>query len=204
MLSPPASASVRFAVGSAPKPLGNTRIAFTTNDHELWTVRPDGSDMRRIAIHTWGGSAWSRDGELIAFLDPWDHVLAVSRPDGTERRAIATWPDGPRTPVWWPDAPDMVRYTKTARRNGVYVAEAFLAPAAGGDSTPLDDGLGATPSYSPDGRRVALGERNLEGDGSQVDLYVANRDGSGRVPLTSAPDFSGVPAWAPDGERIAL
>ncbi len=72
------------------------------------------------------------------------------------------------------------------------------------------------PAWSPDGQKVAFVDgpgvcsldfhfvsgRGLEfGD---VDIYVANRDGSGRRRLTRDPAVDCVPVWSPDGRRIAF
>ena len=51
----------------------------------------------------------------------------------------------------------------------------------------------ATPSWSPDGRRIAFHRRSAV-------LDVVNADGSGQQNLTSG----SYPAWSPDGRRIAF
>ncbi len=58
------------------------------------------------------------------------------------------------------------------------------------------------PQPSPDGARIAF----VVADYGQAtgDVYVMNRDGSGIMRLTHAPELDDQPAWSPDGTRIAF
>ena len=60
--------------------------------------------------------------------------------------------------------------------------------------------LDTTPSWSPDGTRIAF---SSDRDGNK-EVYVMNANGTGVTRLTEngATDFS--PSWSPDGERIAF
>ena len=54
--------------------------------------------------------------------------------------------------------------------------------------------------YSPDGKRIAFATARSE----QFEIWVANADGSGQVPLTNGPSiYQGSPSWSPDGKQIA-
>jgi Tol biopolymer transport system component len=57
------------------------------------------------------------------------------------------------------------------------------------------------PRISPDGRRVALARTDLQA--SHASVWVTGADGSNRVRLTLDGGSAGVPAWSPDGRRIA-
>jgi len=59
-----------------------------------------------------------------------------------------------------------------------------------------------TPTWSPDGRRIAF--LKVDGDEYTYNLYTVNPDGSGTVRLTDDPSHKLSPGWAPDGSKIAF
>ena len=58
------------------------------------------------------------------------------------------------------------------------------------------------PSFSPDGKRVALVWSGESDD--NLDIYVKGIDDDSRVRLTTDPAPDGSPAWSPDGRAIAF
>jgi tol-pal system beta propeller repeat protein TolB len=54
-----------------------------------------------------------------------------------------------------------------------------------------------SPSWSPDGRRIAF---HSEGE----NIYVVNADGTGLTQITNTPHDEYSPTWSPDGKRIAF
>jgi Tol biopolymer transport system component len=99
------------------------RIAFTADidgDYEIYTIRPDGTDLRRVTRMPGNDAhnAWSPDGEWIAFtsarggfkdesaLHPYNPQpygeIYVTRADGTDVRMLTDdqFEDG--TPAWMP------------------------------------------------------------------------------------------------------
>ena len=68
--------------------------------------------------------------------------------------------------------------------------------------TPQTPGIGElSPTWSPDGRRIAYVRSDDRSETS--DLYLMNADGSAKRRLTHVRDAE-EPAWSPDGKRIAL
>lgn len=125
----------------------------------LYTVRTDGTGLRRVIAIGALWPAWSVTGR-IAFVNEDDQYGTPSPDDGL----ITIRPDGART----------------RRLFGRYW------------------GTGASPDWSPDGRRLAFSARSGH-------IYTIRANGRGLRRLTEL-DWSGNtdPAWSPDGRYIAF
>src|SRR4029453_931471 len=92
-----------------------TRIAYTSgkwNDPRISVMNADGSEKRTLDVRGASESAWSPDGENIAYIadvgpdkDTWDNEeVFVMNPDGSGRTRLTDIPGndpGPR--AWSPD-----------------------------------------------------------------------------------------------------
>jgi Tol biopolymer transport system component len=92
-----------------------TRIAFSSNEgggFDIWTMKPDGSDARRISTSSDFESepAWSPDGSSIAFRRSFSSggsdLIIVAVASGQER--LLALPGEQRLPVWTPDGARLV------------------------------------------------------------------------------------------------
>ena len=172
-------------------------IAFGSNAFELqaiFTVRPDGSGLTNL---TPGGGfernpVWSPDGRKILFAK--DDDLYVMQADGSGRVLVARGDAEVSGYTWSPDG-RMIAFTQAGLANDLFFQELWVMAADG--SGPLRLAAdGATPSWSPDSRRIAY-----EGGGQ---IRLINADGSGDTGLTNQQYGAFQPAWSPGGERIAF
>jgi hypothetical protein len=93
--------------------------------------------------------------------------------------------------------PALGAYPGTNGRIAFERADGFLYSVRPDGTGVRQLGRGASPSYSPDGRRIAF----RLGD----DVWVMNADGTGRRQVTELGDDSEFdPTWSPDGTRIAF
>ena len=126
-----------------------------------------------------------------------DGGLALATPASGAVRTLAPLGDTPLLNVT--PSPDGSRVAFEAYGGGLYVMD-----ADGGNL--VDLGAGSRPSWSPDGRWVAVMVTADDGHAfTASDLVAVRADGSARVPLTATPDRLEMnPSWSPDGARIAF
>lgn len=149
--------------------------------------------------------AWSPDGARIAFEGTGeDRGIYVIHADGSDQTKITDGDDRYYGPIWSPDGSKIAvtcqcKASDKSLYNHVFVisadgSAAFLIPADAKKDSHYD-----SPSWSPDGRRIAYNALI----GGKVDVYVANVDGSDAHRLTDD-GASGAPVWSPDGSRLAI
>jgi Tol biopolymer transport system component len=103
--------------------------------------------------------------------------VVVARADGLGARPIATGTD----PSWSPDGRLILFKTPEAGTGTLWVST--VAPS-GGEVKKLARGV--HPHWSPDGQRIAYMLDRVDGG---ADIWIMNRDGSGRRCLTCAAPF---------------
>jgi len=152
------------------------------------------------------GVAISPDGQYVVY------VLRDGEKQSLMVRQVATGSDvqviAPDVIVFYglsfsPDG-NYIYYTGSSKDNNFF-SSLYKMPVLGGSALQIISDIDTGPGFSPDGKRFAF----LRGipDKGQVDLLVANSDGTGEHVLRAAPGsatpFSMLrPAWSPDGKTI--
>jgi hypothetical protein len=154
-----------------------TKLTDNDADDKAPALSPDGA---RVAFHS------NQDGD-------WD--LYIVDIDGSGLTQLTNEPDVDAYADW---SPDGSRIAFHSNRGGTW--QVWAMNADGSDPVQVSESGGETPSFSPDGRLAW----SADGDGDGVySLYVANADGSEATELIPPNEYGYLPAWSPDGSRIA-
>jgi Tol biopolymer transport system component len=206
------------AAGGAPQ---SSRIAFgrdlgglSGDLTSLYTVRPDGSGLRRVTVpptrQALGGDSgpvWAPGGKSLVFernLPYWGtdrmHLMAVSAQGGATRQLTS----GPfdAMPSFAPSG-KRIAFTRVVQSVVAPTASLFTMDRAGRHLEPLlADGIDLSAAWSPDGKTIAFSRlESVSRPLREATLYLAGADGSN---LRSLGLHGLSPAWSPDGRRLAF
>jgi Tol biopolymer transport system component len=187
-----------------PGSTSSRRFVFVLGQRSiLYTAASDGGDAHALTDFGVEDPDWSPDGSMIAFNSEYagnSHVFIINA-DGSELRQVTRGRGFEGHPSWSPDGKDLA----VDRQFVDGPAGLFIASVRDGSMTristnPYDEGVDASPQYSPDGTRLVF-IRSRPG-GSAV--WIANADGSQANRITSWKMLAGHPWWSPDGSRIVF
>jgi len=172
------------------------RLVFTDNlygasDWEVFTMNPNGSDIRNLTnndVNDYGPPMFSPDGARIAFIsDRPPAGLYVMEADGSHAR----WIGGINQPQSWSPAGDRILWF-----DGAYYWTASVSP---------DQQFQISASqyiyiifWSPDGTRLVFSDSST-GNG---DIWSVYPNGSYPTNLTDNPDTDTLRGFSPDGKKI--
>ncbi len=189
----------------AQAPAGEPRIAFaarTGQNWDIYTIRPDGTDLRRLTDHPEPdlAPAFSPDGTRLLFQSHRDGNWEIYLLDlhSGELKRLTDSPAFDGMPAW---APDGRRFAFESTRAGDL--DIFIGSVDGGSPQNLtaDSPYGdMEPAWSPDGSIIAFSSWRF-GD---KDLFFMRPDGQEVRQITNSPAGEDQPAWSPDGIRLAF
>jgi TolB protein len=172
---------------------GGRRIMFATDDRgeDIWTVRPDGRKLRRVTDTPRAAEfqpSWAPDGKRIAFVRERSesYKVAVASQNGTGEQVLM-----PRFgftqlgPTWSPGGTRIAFYDTDGT--------VYFVNSDGSDRRRAE--VGSTPAFSPDGRRLAVSDQDVEGERGAI--VARNLRGGPDVRLSPFParDLCDNPDW---------
>jgi TolB protein len=184
------------------KGVARSRVLFSRGNR-LWSVDSDGEGLVALADAGIPSSgAWSPDASKVAYATLLPAQVVVKDLVTQQARAVASGPGVFIAPVFSPDGLNVV-YSH-GEDDGVDI---FIAPTSGGGGHRLSVGRGSdnvSPSYSPDGRRIAF----MSARSGHPEIYTMDADGT-NVELLTPPEFDArahraSPDWSPDGRSVAF
>ena len=212
MLAPLLAAAALTSFGGIAWSSDGSRLAFAataaaTGHTDVYTVRPDGTDLRNVTaddlrpmlyspnLPAHAEPAWSRDGRLAYVVGRGDFVRPafeywIANGDGSGKRLVTTQPTD-QTPSWSPDGTKLTMESFEAIVAARVDTGAVNTVAAGAGSS----------VWSPRDRRIALLRMGPRDNG---DVYTVRGDGTHARRLTTARGSDWPIAWSPDAKRIAF
>jgi Tol biopolymer transport system component len=193
--------------------------------YEIFTARPDGSDLRRLTDHDGydAEATVSTDGRWIVFtsLRDGDIDLYKMRPDGGEltRLTHRLGYDGgaffSRDGQWicwrasYPrDSGEAADYRALLARNLIRPTrlDLWIMRADGTQPRQVSDQPGASfcPYFTPDGAALIYASNWENPKGRNFDLYLLSTRGGDPEPVTRDADFDGFPMFSPDGRWLVF
>ncbi len=184
-----------------------TRIAFVAQDgrdgpSRLYTMTTDGTDVRNLGVAPVNHPPrWSPDGSRLAYVLGDEHPYAIYtiNADGTERQYLSTAISGP---AWSPDGSRVAFAKADGRSTAVYTIAADGTDARPLTTLRVEPAWASSIEWSPDDSRLLVAFTSS--------VWVVALDGESMhelVKVHESPhvyEARSVPAWSPDGTRIAL
>jgi TolB protein len=207
------------AQATAPGPDG--RIAFSsgrTGTQNIYTVKPDASDIKQLTFLTGGQSAytepsWSPDGKTIAFTEfgPDPSRLWLINADGSNQHPLfvedPAYSDA--QPSFSPDGSRVIfrrcTFTSKLETCAVYSIKTDghgLNALTHNVGTSVGDAIDVKPEYSPDGTTVSFSSFNRGGIANGI--YLMGAHGNGMHLITPTATEAVDADWAPDGSKLAF
>ena len=208
-----------------PGPDFTSGYVWPLDDYDIWTARPDGSDLQRLT-NTPGYDAeatLSPDGRTIVFTSVRDGDLDLytMRTDGSNLRRLTTelgydggafFSHDGRLIVYRADHPEteaaQADYRRVLARGQVRPSrmELWVMNADGSNRHRITSlgGANFAPYFTPDDRRIIFSSNHLNPRARNFDLFLVNVDGTGLERVTTHHDFDGFPMFSPDGRKLVF
>jgi serine/threonine protein kinase/Tol biopolymer transport system component len=143
---------------------------------------------------------FSRDGKWVTYISYPENTLWRSRTDGSERLQLTEPPVSAGLPRWSPDGTQIAYIDTQLGRPW----KAFLISAQGGSPKEVlsEDHTQVDPSWSPDGKMLALGRTQETGQTEPLLIQIVDLATHQASTIAGSENLYS-PRWSPDGQYLA-
>jgi Tol biopolymer transport system component/DNA-binding winged helix-turn-helix (wHTH) protein len=143
---------------------------------------------------------FSRDGRWVTYVSYPEYTLWRSRTDGSERLQLTYPPVSAGLPRWSPDGTQIAYIDTQLGRPW----KAFLISAQGGSPKEVlpENHTQVDPSWSPDGKKLALGRTQETGQTEPLLIQIVNLATRQASTIPGSENLYS-PRWSPDGQYLA-
>lgn len=208
-----------------PRPDYSQGYVWPLYDYDIFTARPDGSDLRRLTDSPGydAEATISEDGRHIVFTSVRDGDLELYSmdPDGRNLRRL-THEEGYDGGAFFSSDGRHIVYRayhpKTSEERADYrsllardlvrptTMELFVMDADGSHKRQITHNGAANfaPYFHPNGRQIIFASNLRDPRSRDFDLYLVNLDGTGLERVTTYPDFDAFPMFTRDGRHLVF
>lgn len=172
-------------------------IANNESPINLYVVRNDGSNLRKLVDFPVAYYRVSQDGSKIVFVGGKPQNTYIMNSDGTGLFQIIDFFGKLGEPTFSPDASKIVYSTFSGGSFRI-----FSVNIDNNARTPLTEFDSVSPIFSPDGSKILFSSVFVKN--RKQNLYVMDSDGKNQIQLTNNPGGDNFPAWSPDSSQIAF
>ena len=219
------ASTFRSGPGCPPKPDRSRGYVWALDDYDIYTARPDGSDIHPLfASASYDAEATiSPDGKKIVFTSARDGDLEiyVMDADGSNVKRLTHTPgydggpffsdDGTKI-VYRADHPtspeDLAKYRENLARH-TYAPRALEIRVMNADGSndhavTSNGAANFAPFFFPGGKEIIFSSNVADPKGRDFDLFTIHEDGTGLTRITFSPDFDGFPMFTRDGKKLVF
>ncbi len=211
---PPTSTPIPPTVTPAPPPEYIVFVGKPDSKHDIYRVRPDGSDLTPLTSNADEDvqPAWSPESQRIAFVSDRDggtaNLYTMDLDGGNIQRLTSLDNASVLSPAWSPDGTRIAFLAVSG--SGTYTIQVINADGSGQKQIAGGFDLGRyfflVPSvhlgWQPGGEKLLGINGSLTTCCNLFNLFTVNADGTGQKTLTDNPNGNWQPAWSPDGQKI--
>lgn len=165
----------------------------------IFPVHAMGQTYTPMSLHS--GPSWAPNGHIIAYAASYTGNYNIHTIDiwSGDRTVVSEHPANDLYPAWSPNGRWLAYFSDRPNEIGPFPPDTVVYNVRGLYETYARDGY--RPSWSPDGGTIAA---HFRGEKGNYEIYLMNRQGRERRPITDNLATDVHPKFSPDGSKIVF